>query len=156
MTPVFLAPEGVDITHQVHTIDLQEYPELSGKFPLTNMAMTDNGYIVTFLVDAIIHDSYGGKDGTVILAAQVVVAGMNTMIDTSKGSTVIDCPFYNSDSPDFTLPFTGNSDTSNGAITLLIQCCTESELFGLGDDRAHGEIMLLDATGGTRVLFDWR
>ena len=139
---------GIGSTHQVHGIDAQRIPGLRGKFPLTRVALRDDGYFV-FVGDEgfTVHGEYGGKEGVELPPGTIFLAGEYRMFD--KRDRLIDTLRYFSRIPSFSLMEPGAAVPTQ---QITISCDIESDLFGQGQVRALGSLATL-ADGSSDLDF---
>lgn len=130
---------GLGSTHQVHGIDAQRIPGLRGKFPLTRVALRDDGYFVFVGPEGFtVHGEYGGEAGVELPPGTIFLAGEYRMFD--KRDRLIDTIRYFSRIPSFSL-FEPGAAVPTQQIT--ISCDVESDLFGHGQVRALGSMAAL-------------
>lgn len=121
-------------TQQVVAIDSQNIPQLSGLFPLNNVAMIDDGYaVVAGETGFTVFGEYGGGAGVWLPPNSVLIFGEYRMIDGD--GDLIDTLEYRSEIPAFQPPVPGASDPT---LSVLIRCEIRSALFGNGNTHGLG------------------
>lgn len=139
---------GVGSTHQVHAIDAQRLPRMRGKFPMTRVAIRDDGYFVFVGEDGFrVHGTYGGEEGVELPPGTIFLAGEYRLFD--KNDDLIDTLRYFSRIPSFSL-FDPGAKVPTQQIT--ISCDIESDLFGSGQVRGIGSLSTL-ANGSSDLDF---
>ncbi|MEM7220824.1 MAG: hypothetical protein AAF515_20850 [Pseudomonadota bacterium] len=127
---------GVGSTHQVYAVDAQHVPRMRGKFPLTRVALRDDGYFVFVGAEGFtVHGEYGGEDGVELPPGTIFLAGEYRMFDGKD--RLVDTLRYFSRIPSLSV-FDPGAPVPTQLIT--ISCDIESDLFGTGQVRGIGSL----------------
>lgn len=133
---------GDTSTHQVYGVDAQDIPQWRNKMPITNTAFRDDGFFVFILSDFVAHGEFGGEEGRLVRAGDILVFGEYRMFDHKD--RLLDTIHYRALTPSTVNPFAGAAESSDGANFVTITCALQSDIFGEGLVRGLGEMRPLE------------